>query len=172
MSISMSRVALPVITQYLSNLSGLLDKAEAHAIAQKIDPRVLLDARLFPDMFALSRQVQLACDFSKGAVTRLAGIANPSFDDTETTFAELRTRIGKTLDIVRAIKAEQIDGSEERDITLKVAGNPVSFRGEPYLIGFAIPNVIFHVTTAYAIMRHNGVVLGKADFIGPANNRT
>jgi uncharacterized protein len=167
MSQTMSRASIPMFVQYLTNLSNLLDKAEAHAANRKIDPAALLGARLYPDMFPLTGQVQLACDFAKGAAARLAGIPVPSYEDSETSFAELRARIAKTLDFIGLVDASLIDGSETRCIRMNSGGRAVALKGEAYLIGYAIPNVIFHVTTAYAILRHNGVEIGKASFLGP-----
>ena len=166
MSLTMSRAAIPMFVQYLTNLSNMLDKAETHAASRKIDPAALLGARLYPDMYPLTRQVQFSCDFAKGAVARLAGIPVPSYQDNEKSFAELRGRIAKTLDFINSVDASQIDGSETRDVTLNFGGRVLAFKGEAYLVGFAIPSVIFHVTTAYAILRHNGVEVGKASFLG------
>src|SRR5262249_12242988 len=130
------------------------------------DPALLLSSRLAPDMFPLSRQVQIACDFAKGSLARLAGVEVPNFKDEEKNLADLRARIGKTLDYVRSFKPSQIDGCEERDVTITLAGKPVTFKGQPYLIHFVLPNFYFHATVAYAILRHNGVELGKRDFMG------
>jgi hypothetical protein len=166
MSLTMSRASIPMFVQYLTNLSNILDVAEAHAASRKIQPAALLGARLYPDMFPLTGQVQFACDFAKGAAARLAGIPVPSYEDNETSFAELRGRIAKTLDFITSVDASSIDGSETRDIRLNFGGRPLAFKGEAYLIGFAIPSMIFHVTAAYAILRHNGVEIGKASFLG------
>ncbi len=166
MSLSMYQASVPVFAQILSALGNVLGKAEAHAAAKKIDPAVLLAARLAPDMFPLSRQVQLACDFAKGATARLAGLEVPSWGDNEKTFAEFADRAAKTLDYVQGFKPAQIDGSEGREIALKVGGAPVTIKGQPYLLQFAMPNFFFHTTSAYAILRHNGVELGKRDFMG------
>jgi len=166
MSLTMSGASVPMFNQYLVALAHLLEKAEAHAQAGKIDPSALLQARLFPDMFPLTSQVQFACDFAKGAVARLAGVPVPSYEDNEKSFAELKARIAKTLDFVNSIEANRIDGSESRDIRMMFAGQPLAFKGEPYLIGFALPSFVFHVTTAFGILRHNGVNIGKADFLG------
>jgi hypothetical protein len=166
MKISMYQASVPVFVRMLGNLSSILDKAAAHAEAKKIDPAVFIGSRLSPDMFALSRQVQIATDNAKGPAARLAGIEIPKYEDNEKTFPELLQRIGKTLDFLKAIKPEQIDGSEERTITLQLRGNAVTFQGMPYLLTFALPNFYFHVTTAYDILRHNGVELGKMDFLG------
>jgi hypothetical protein len=166
MSVSMSQIAGAVFVQTLSALSASLAKAEAYAAAKKFDPAILLNARLAPDMFPMSRQIQTACDFAKGTMARLAGVEVPSWKDDEKTIAELQARIAKTLDFVRSFKPGQIDGSEARDITLTLGGNPVTFKGQPYLTHFALPNFYFHCTVAYAILRHNGVELGKRDFMG------
>jgi uncharacterized protein len=166
MSISMYQASVPVLVQHLQAMLGVLDKAEAFATAKKIDPAVLTGARLAPDMFPLSRQIQIACDFAKGVSARLAGVDNPSFEDTEKTIPELKARIKKTIDFVNTLKSAQIDGSEGRAIEIKMAGNPVKFLGQPYLVNFGMPNFFFHLTTAYAILRHNGVDLGKRDFMG------
>lgn len=166
MTISMYQACVPPFLQTLQGLSNVLDKAEAFCAAKKIEPAVLVNSRLAPNMFALARQVQIACDFAKGASARLAGIDVPAFDDNETTIDELKARITKTIAFVKTIDAAKIDGSEERDITLKIAGNAVTFKGQFYLVNFAIPNYYFHLTTAYAILRHNGVDLGKGDFLG------
>jgi|SRR5262245_55597600 len=166
MTLSMYQVAVPPFVQGLSALSAVLAKAEAFAGARKFDASVLLASRLAPDMFPLSRQVQIACDFAKSTAARLAGVEVASWKDDEKTIADLRGRIAKTLDYVRSFKAGQIDGSEERDVTITLAGKPVTFKGQPYLVHFVLPNFYFHCTTAYAILRHNGVELGKRDFMG------
>jgi len=166
MPISLYQAAIPAFVQQLQALAGVLDKAEAHAAAKKIDPAVLLNARLFPDMFSFVRQVQLVTDFAKGAAARLAGLEVPSYEDTEKTFADLKARLRKTIDFLQALKPAQIDGSEGRDVTIRIAGNPVTFKGQSYLVNFALPNFYFHAATAYAILRHNGLELGKRDFIG------
>lgn len=157
---------MPVLIKVMGNLAEILNKAEAHAVADKIDPSVFLQARLYPDMYPLVRQVQISTDVAKGCASRLAGQTPPSFEDNETTFAELQSRIAKTIDLLRAARPEQIDGTEDATITLKVGGRERSFQGLPYLLEFVLPNVYFHTTTAYAILRHWGVVLGKADFLG------
>jgi hypothetical protein len=167
MPLSMYQASLPAFLQQLTALAGVLDKGEAFARARMIDPVVLLEGRLFPDMFPLVRQVQITCDFAKGAAARLAGLEVPIYADVEQSFIELQTRIRKTLEFLRTIKPEQIDGSEERDVTIRIAGHPMTFKGQPYLVNFVLPNFYFHATAAYAILRHNGVDLGKRDFIGP-----
>ena len=167
MPMSMYRASVPVFLQMLPCLSAILDKTAAHAAAKKIDPQVFFDARLYPDMFPLSRQIQIATDFAKGACARLAGVEPPKYADSERTIDELKARIAKTTDFIKEFKPSQIDGSEERDVSLMLGGQPQKFKGENYLIGLVLPNFFFHVTTAYAILRHNGVELGKQDFMRP-----
>ena len=168
MPLSMYRASAPVFLQMLPCLSAVLDKASAHAAAKKIDPQVFLDARLYPDMFPLTRQVQIATDFAKGACARLAGVEPPKYADVEKSIDELKARIAKTIAFIEEFKPSQIDGSEERDISLTLGGQLQTFKGEAYLIGLVLPNFFFHVTTAYAILRHSGVPLGKMDFLGRA----
>jgi hypothetical protein len=165
MSLSMYQASVPVFIRTLENLSALLDKAVAHAEAKKFDPAVLLTARLAPDMHPLTRQVQMVSDTAKG-LTRLAGNEPPSFPDTEQTIPELQARIAKTIDFLKSLKPEQIDGSEERKVIMKAGGHEIPFTGMNFLFGFSIPNLFFHVTTAYAILRHNGVDVGKRDYLG------
>ena len=150
----------------LNNLPAILAKAEAHAEARKIDPAVLLSSRLFPDMFPLTLQVQIACDIAKGAVARLAGMEMPKHEDSEQTFAELKARIATTIDFVQSLQPTQIDGSEDREIVLKYGPEEIHFIGIQFLLGFALPNFYFHVVTAYDILRHNGVEIGKRDYLG------
>ena len=164
----MYQASVPAFLRSLQNLSGILDKAAAHAAAKKIDPSIFIAARLSPDMLAFAKQVQIASDFAKNTAARLAGVEPPKFADEEKTFDELKARIAKASDYVKSIKADQIDGSEERDITIPIGGKPTTFKGQPYLVNFALPNFYFHLTTAYAILRHNGVELGKWDFLGKA----
>jgi hypothetical protein len=166
MSLSMYQASVPVFAQILTALGTVLDKAAAHAAARKIDPAVLIAARLAPDMLPFNRQVHLASDFAKGAAARLAGVEPPSWGDTETTFSELSDRVKQTIDYIQGFKPAQIDGSEARDVIIKVAGKPLTFQGQPYLLQFVLPNFFFHATAAYAILRHNGVELGKRDFMG------
>ena len=166
MAISMYQASAPRFANTLKNLSAILGKAQAHCEARKIDPLVLSASRLYPDMFALARQVQIACDSAKGAVARLAGVEIPKHEDTEKTFEELQARIARTLEFIATVKPAQIDGSEDRDVVIKLRGNDVAFKGMLYLLGFAWPNFYFHATTAYNILRHNGVELGKGDFLG------
>jgi hypothetical protein len=166
MKISMYQVSAPRFANALRNLSAILDKAQAHAEAKKLDPAVLGSLRLIADMFPLARQVQIACDTAKGAVARLAGAEIPKHEDTEQTVAELKARIAKTLDFVGSVPAAKIDGSEEREVVMKMRGEDVKFSGLQYLFGHAWPNFYFHLTTAYNILRANGVELGKRDYIG------
>ena len=166
MSISMYSASVPVYVQFLTALAGVLKKAEEHCAAKKIEPSVLVTARLSPDMFALARQVQIATDHAKGSVARLAGVEVPSFADTEATFEELQARIAKTLDYVKGFKPAQIDGSDDKDIVLEMRTTKLELKGVDYLTRFALPNFFFHTTTAYAILRHCGVDVGKRDFMG------
>ena len=166
MTISMYQASAPRFVNILKNLSAILDKAQAHAEARKIDAAALTAFRLYPDMLPLTRQVQIACDAAKGAVARLAGVEVPKHEDTEQTFAELKARIAKTVAFIKTIKPAQIDGTEDREIALKIGGNDMKFKGMQYLLGFAVPNFYFHVTTAYDILRHNGVEIGKKDYLG------
>lgn len=166
MTITLYQASVPVFIRMLENLSSILAKAAAHAEAKKIDPSIFVNARLAPDMYPLSRQIQIATDMVKGCAARLAGIEVPSYEDNETTFAELQARIAKTIAFLQSVSAEQIDGSEEKTITLRTPSRELSFLGQPYLLNFVLPNFYFHITTAYAILRHNGVDLGKKDFVG------
>jgi hypothetical protein len=166
MTISMYQACVPPLTRVLNNLAVILEKAAAHCEAKKIDPAVLIGSRLYPDMFAFARQVQIATDNAKGCAARLAGIDPPRYEDTETTFPELIARLRKTADFLATFKPAQIDGSEERTITLTMRHGTLVFPGQTYLLTYALPNVYFHVTTAYAILRHNGVEVGKQDFLG------
>lgn len=166
MSISMYLASVPPMLRALANLRAILEKAAAHAEAKKIAPAVLVNARLYPDMFPLSRQVQIASDNAKGAASRLAGMEPPKYEDNESTFAELVARLDKTIAFLETFKPEQIDGSEDKTITLPMHDRTVTFKGMPYLLDYVLPNIYFHVTTAYAILRHNGVEIGKQDFLG------
>jgi hypothetical protein len=166
MSISMYQASVPAFLQMLNSLSAILDKAEAHAAERKIEPSVLLGWRLAPDMFALARQVQIATDHAKGCCARLAGVEVPKYPDDETTFEGLRSRIARTIEFVQGFEAGDIDGSEQREITLTAGSRELHFSGQQYLVSFALPNFYFHVTTAYAILRHCGVPIGKRDFLG------
>ena len=166
-TMSMSNASIPVFEIGLSALSALLDKAEAYAEAKRIDPTVLLNARLFPDMFAFTRQVQSACDQAKNGGARLAGVDPPRYEDNEKTIAELRTRIAKTVAFVKTLDAERIDTAADREIIFPLGpNNKGHMRGADYLNHFALPNFYFHLTTAYDILRHCGVEIGKRDFLG------
>jgi uncharacterized protein len=159
-------ISIPHLTHYLRTLSTILKKAEAHCEAKKIDSAVLLNFRLFPDMLPFTRQVQIACDFAKGCGARLAGVAVPSYEDTEKTFADLQARIAKTIDFLAGFTKEQLAGGASRNVSIKVAGKEHTMTGTDYFSGFVVPNFYFHMTTAYNILRHNGVELGKGDFMG------
>lgn len=165
MPLSMHEVSVPVFERRLKSLSAILEKAEAFAAAKKIEPEVLLNARLAPDMFPLKRQVQLASDFAKGAAARLSGQDIPKWEDTEASFGDLKARIAKTVDYLGTFAAAQINGSEERDIALTIAKQPVTLKGQAFLLNYAFPHFFFHITTAYDILRHKGVPLSKRDFL-------
>jgi hypothetical protein len=166
MTISMHQACVSTITRALNNLIGVLEKAAAHAEAKKLDPAVLLQSRLYPDMFPLVKQVQIASDIAKGGSARLAQVDPPKYEDTEATFADCIARVKKTIAFVESLEAGKIDGSEERTINWTAAGNPRSLPGQAYLLTQVFPNVFFHCATAYNILRHNGVELGKLDFLG------
>ncbi len=166
MTLSMYQASVPVLLRALNNLSAILTKGAASAEARKIDPSVLINDRLAPDMLPLSRQVQIACDGATRGACRLAGEPIPSRPDTETTFDELQARIAVTIEFLKTFKPEQIDGSEGRTVVMPMRDGEITFTGQEFLFGFVLPNVYFHVTTAYLILRHNGVELGKADYIG------
>ena len=166
MSISMYSASVPVFVRMMSNLLTWLEKAEAHAAAKKFDVNVLVGTRLAPDMLPFSKQIQIASDAAKFGVARLAGVEPPKFEDTETTMAELRERIRKTIDYVQSVPAAQIEGTDDKDITVPRRDGPIVLKGEFYLKHFVLPNFFFHVTTTYALLRHNGVDLGKSDFLG------
>ena len=166
MTISMYSASVPYFTRMLGNLRAILEKGATHAAAKKFDPAVLFNSRLAPDMLPLARQVQIATDNAKGCAGRLAGIDPPKFEDNEATYAQLAERIDKTLAFLKTLKPAQVDGSEARDIVLKFPNNTFNFKGQDYLIFFAIPNFTFHVVTAYDILRHNGVEIGKSDYLG------
>lgn len=163
---SMSEVSQHTFLQMLKALSANLDKAAAYAEARGIDASQLVNARLAPDMFPLSRQVQIATDHAKGATARLSGRDNPRYEDNEATFDELQARIAKTIAFVASVPKEEIDGSEEKEVTIMSGGKERKLDGQRYLLGNALPNFFFHVTTAYDILRHNGVEVGKRDFLG------
>lgn len=166
MNISMYQATLPVFIRTLSNLGAILEKAMAFAATKKIEPTVLASYRLAPDMLPLARQIQIATDTAKGCAARLAGVEAPKYEDNEQTLPELKERLQKTIDYLKSFKAEQIDGSEEKTIELKFPQKTFTFQGLAYVTGFAVPNFYFHVTTAYAILRHCGVDIGKTDFLG------
>jgi hypothetical protein len=166
MTLSMYQASVPYFVRLLRNLKALLEKGKAHAAARKFDPMVLFNARLAPDMLPLVKQVQIASDNAKGCAARLAGIDPPRYEDTEGTYDQLVERIDKTLDFLKSVKPEQVDGSEGRDIVLKFPNNTYNFKGIDYLRFFALPNFTFHVVTAYNILRNNGVEIGKSDYLG------
>lgn len=166
MTISMYQASVPVIMRALTNLRSILSKAEAHALAKHIEPSVLLNARLYPDMLPLTRQVQIATDMAKGGASRLAAAEVAKYEDNETTFTELVARIDKTMALLNSFSAADIDGAEERIIVVPMRDQPLTFKGLPYLLDFVLPNLYFHVSTAFAILRHNGVEIGKKDFLG------
>lgn len=167
-TMSMYSYSIPVLTHALKSLSAILDKAKAHAGERKIDPIVLSTARLFPDMFPLNRQVMIACDLAKGCGARLSGTDNPVFEDTETSFDEVQARIAKTLAFLEGISESAFAGAEDRIIKFKAGPNELEFVGVNYLREWVYPNFYFHLTTAYNILRHNGVSLGKLDYLGAA----
>ncbi|MBS0442623.1 MAG: DUF1993 domain-containing protein [Proteobacteria bacterium] len=166
MAISMYSASVPVFTRMLGHLAAWLDKAEAHAQAKKFDTSVYLAARLAPDMLPFSKQIQIACDAAKFGVARLAGVEAPKFEDNEASLAELRERIRKTVEFVRSVPAAAIDGTEDKDVTVPRRDGNIVLKGEFYLKHYVQPNFYFHVTTAYALLRHNGVELGKGDYLG------
>ena len=168
MSLSLYQQSVPVLQRALRNLRGVLVKADAHCQARKIDPVVLTAARLYPDMFALSRQAQIACDMAKGCVARLSGTSPERRDDGGRDLVELQARIDQTLELLQSVPTEQIDGKEELPVTVKTPFGEIHFTGEVYVQTFVLPNVYFHCATAYNILRHNGVDLGKRDFLGDA----
>jgi uncharacterized protein len=167
MSVSLYDVSIPMFTLTLTNLSAILDKAASHAEAKKVDPKAIPQARLIVDMLPLSAQVQIACDTAKGAAARLAGIEVPKHEDTEATLAELKARVAKTLEFIKTVKPDQLQGAETREIVLQFPQTTLKFNGLNYLTNFVLPNLFFHVTMAYALLRKNGVDLGKRDFLGP-----
>ena len=167
MKISVSAMSVDIFVTALNNLSAILEKGAANAAARKFDSSVLVAARLAPDMLPFARQVQIACDLAKNSVARLAGREPPRFEDNEKTFDELRQRIARTLDFIKSVPASELEGSEERAIKVPAGERTLEFKGLAFLQRWALPNVFFHVTTAYNILRHNGVDLGKRDFLGP-----
>jgi len=168
MTISLYQASVPAFVRALNNLAAILEKGAAHAQARKIDESVLLNSRLYPDMFPLVRQVQIATDTVRSGAGRLAGVDFPSYEDKEATFQELAQRIGKTTAFLQSLQPAQIDGGEDKTISWQTRSSTRSMQGQAYLMNHLLPNVHFHVTTAYGILRHNGVELGKKDFLGPA----
>lgn len=166
MTMSMYQASVPAFVRALSSLRAVLEKGEAYATAKKIKPEVLLNDRLAADMLPLTRQVQIASDAVKGCSARLAGVEVPKYEDSEASFADLYARIDKTIAFAKSLKPEQIDGSEERKLTLPSQGGTMELKGQDYLRFLALPNMYFHCTTAYAILRHNGVEVGKMDYLG------
>jgi len=162
MSLSMYSSSIPVFLHYLKSLSALLKKGAD----KKVDEKVLTSSRLYPDMFPLSRQVQIACDVAKGCGARLAGVEVPKYEDNEVTFTELQARIDKTVNFLNTLAASQIDGSEQKQIKLQAGPRELEFVGDFFLRNWALPNVFFHITTTYNILRHNGVPVGKMDYLG------
>jgi uncharacterized protein len=166
MTISMYQASVPRFVNILGNLSAILDKAQAHVDAKKLDPAALTSYRLFPDMLPMTKQVQIACDTAKGVVARLAGMEIPAYEDNEKTLAELKARIAKTVAFIQTVTPAQIDGSEDKEIVIKRGDKETRYKGMQFLLGHALPNFYFHVTTAYNILRRNGVEIGKRDYLG------
>lgn len=166
MAISMYQASVPVFIRMLNNLEAILEKAMAHCEAKKIDPAVLINFRLYPDMFAFAKQIQVAVDAAKNGSARLAGVEAPKFEDNEKTFPELIERVQKTIAFLNTLKPEQIDGAEAREIVMKRGETSTTYLGQDFLLNRALPNLYFHITTAYDILRHNGVELGKKDYLG------
>jgi len=166
MTISMYQASVPRFVNILGNLANILDKAQAHVDARKLADASLTAYRLFPDMLPMSTQVQIACDTAKGVVARLAGVEIPVFEDNEKTLAELKNRVTRTIAFIQTISPAQIDGTEDKDIVTKRGDKETHYKGMQFLLGHAIPNFYFHVTTAYNILRHNGIEIGKRDFLG------
>src|SRR5689334_4858243 len=167
MSVPLYEASIPTFLLTLSNLQKILEKAVAHADARKFDPNIFLSIRLYPDMLPLARQVQIASDSAKGAAARLTGTEPPKFEDNEATMAELIARVVKTIDYLQSFKPEQFAGADERAITIKTPRNSFNFSALNYVRHWALPNLFFHTTTAYALLRHGGVEIGKADYLGP-----
>jgi uncharacterized protein len=166
MSISMYQASVPRFVNILGNLSNILDKAQAHVDAKKLDTATLTTYRLFPDMLPMTTQVQIACDTAKGVVARLAGVEIPVFDDNEKTLADLKARIAKTVAFIQTVTPAQIDGTEDKEIVIKRGDKETRYSGMQFLLGHAVPNFYFHVTTTYNILRHNGIEIGKRDYLG------
>lgn len=170
MSLSLSALSLPIFEQMLGSLAQIIDKADDYAQSRKIDPAVLLSTRLYPDMFALTRQIQIACDFAKNTSGRLAGVDLPKYSDDEKTFGELKERVAKTRAFLTTLDPHAIDGAADKDVTFPVGPTQVTMKGAPYLLHFALPNFYFHHAMAYAILRECGVELGKRDYVGAIPN--
>ena len=166
MTISMYQASVPRFVNILNNLTGILNKAQAHIDAKKIADATLTGYRIFPDMLPMTAQVQIACDAAKGVVARLSGVENPPFEDNEKTLAELIARIAKTIAFIQSVPADKIDGTEDKDIVIKRGEKETHYKGMQFLLGHAVPNFYFHVTTTYNILRHNGIEIGKKDFLG------
>ena len=166
MTISMYQASVPRLVNALNNLSHVLGKAQAHIEAKKLDPKTLLEFRLYPDMLSMTRQVQIASDTAKGLVARLAGLDNPVHDDNEQSIAELQARLAKTVTFMQSVSAAQIDGTEDKAIVIKRGDKETHYKGMQFLLGHALPNVYFHSSMTYAILRHNGVEIGKRDYLG------
>lgn len=166
MTISMYQASVPRFVNILGNLSNILDKTQVHVDAKKLDSATLTTYRLFPDMLPMTKQVQIACDTAKGVVARLAGVEIPAYEDNEKTLADLKARIAKTIAFIQTVTPGQIDGTEDKEIVIKRGDKETHYKGMQFLLGHALPNVYFHVTTAYNILRHNGVEIGKRDYLG------
>ena len=166
MNISMFQASVPRLVNMLGNLSNILDKAQAHVDAKKLDPTALTSYRLFPDMLPMKSQVQIACDSAKGVVARLAGVESPVFEDNEQTLSDLKARVAKTITFIQTMTPAQIDGTEDKEIVVKRGEKETRYKGMQFLLGHALPNVYFHITTTYNILRHNGVEIGKRDYLG------
>ncbi len=166
MSISMYQASVPRFVNILGNLSNILDKAQAHVDAKKLDVATLTNFRLFPDMLQMTRQVQIACDAAKGVVARLAGVEIPVDEDKEQTLADLKARIAKTIAFIQGVPQAKIDGTEDKAIVIKRGDKETHYKGMQFLLGHAVPNFYFHIATTYNILRHNGVEIGKRDFLG------
>jgi hypothetical protein len=166
MSLSMYQACVPVFTQMLNGLASVLDKASAHVAEKKLEESAFIQARLYPDMFTMGRQVKQATDFARNAPGRLAGVASPAFPDADSTFAELKDRVTRSVEFVKGFTPAQLDGTEEKEISWTAGTRQMSFKGQEYLLHFCLPHFFFHCTTAYAILRHNGVEVGKRDYMG------
>ena len=166
MTISMYQASAPRFVNILGNLSNILDKTQAHVDAKKLDAATLTTYRLFPDMLPMTTQVQIACDAAKGVVARLAGVEIPVYEDNEKTLADLKARIAKTVAFIQTVTPGQIDGTEDKEIVIKRGDKETRYKGMQFLLGHALPNFYFHVTTTYNILRHNGIEIGKRDYMG------